>query len=80
MRWPPSAARLRRRGRGDGPTGVERCERLHPDLVVLDLMLLGLDGIEVCKRLRMTARYRSSCWRRHRIRPARGLAISADDY
>ena len=50
------AARLRSEGyeveiAGDGPGGVELCERIRPDLVVLDLMLPGLDGIEVCKRI-----------------------------
>ena len=36
---------------GDGPGGVAAAERLQPDLVVLDLMLPGLDGLEVCKRI-----------------------------
>ena len=35
----------------DGPNGVALCNRLRPDLVVLDLMLPGLDGLEVCRRL-----------------------------
>ena len=50
------ATRLRSEGyeveiAGDGPGGVELCERFRPDLVVLDLMLPGLDGIEVCKQI-----------------------------
>jgi DNA-binding response OmpR family regulator len=36
---------------GDGPAGVELCDRMRPDLVVLDLMLPGLDGLEVCRRI-----------------------------
>jgi DNA-binding response OmpR family regulator len=36
---------------GDGPAGVELCNRLEPDLVILDLMLPGFDGLEVCKRI-----------------------------
>jgi len=36
----------------DGPRGVELCERMSPDLVVLDVMLPGIDGFEVCRRLR----------------------------
>jgi DNA-binding response OmpR family regulator len=81
------AARLRSEGyavdvAGDGPTGVERCERIRPDLVVLDLMLPGLDGIEVCKRIQrdravpvlmLTARDTESDL-------LVGLAIGADDY
>lgn len=35
----------------DGPSGVELCERLQPALVILDLMLPGFDGIEVCRRI-----------------------------
>jgi DNA-binding response OmpR family regulator len=81
------AARLRSAGYGaeiavDGPTGIELVERLQPDLVVLDLMLPGLDGLEVCRRIQ-----------RHRRVPvlmltARddesdvllGLGVGADDY
>lgn len=36
----------------DGPAAVEAARRVDPDLVVLDLMLPGFDGIEVCRRLR----------------------------
>src|SRR5581483_11931653 len=36
---------------GDGPSGVALVERLGPDLVVLDLMLPGFDGLEVCRRI-----------------------------
>ena len=36
---------------GDGPTGVDLVERLRPDLVILDLMLPGFDGVEVCRRI-----------------------------
>ncbi len=36
---------------GDGPIGVQRCHDLQPDLVVLDLMLPGLDGLEVCEHI-----------------------------
>jgi len=81
------ATRLRSEGydvevAGDGPSGVELCERAHPDLVVLDLMLPGLDGIEVCKRvqhdravpiLMLTARDSEADL-------LVGLAVGADDY
>jgi two-component system response regulator ResD len=38
----------------DGPAALESAERWHPDLIVLDLMLPGIDGLEVCRRLRLT--------------------------
>ena len=66
----------------DGIVGVELCERVRPDLVVLDLMLPGLDGLEVCRRIQaerrtpvlmLTARVDESDL-------LVGLAVGADDY
>jgi DNA-binding response OmpR family regulator len=66
----------------DGPAGVELCERVRPDLVVLDLMLPGLDGIEVCRRIQrdrqvpvlmLTARGEEAD-------VLVGLGVGADDY
>jgi DNA-binding response OmpR family regulator len=50
------AARLRAEGFAvevahDGPAGIALCERLLPDLVILDLLLPGIDGLEVCRRI-----------------------------
>ncbi|MBV9690311.1 MAG: response regulator transcription factor [Ktedonobacteraceae bacterium] len=36
----------------DGEQGVIAAQRLNPDLVILDLMMSGIDGLEVCRRLR----------------------------
>jgi DNA-binding response OmpR family regulator len=36
----------------DGPSALAAADRFRPDLVLLDVMLPGLDGVEVCKRLR----------------------------
>ncbi|MCZ7663973.1 MAG: response regulator transcription factor [Thermoleophilia bacterium] len=36
----------------DGPTALTLFDRYHPDLVLLDLMLPGMDGFEVCRVLR----------------------------
>jgi DNA-binding response OmpR family regulator len=36
----------------DGSDGISAAQRLNPDLVILDLMLPGMDGLEVCRRLR----------------------------
>ncbi|HEX7463912.1 MAG TPA: response regulator, partial [Actinomycetota bacterium] len=35
----------------DGPQAIELAAAVHPDLVVLDLMLPGMDGLEVCKEI-----------------------------
>jgi DNA-binding response OmpR family regulator len=37
----------------DGLTGLALAQRFQPDLVVLDLMLPGMDGLEVCRELRI---------------------------
>jgi two-component system, NarL family, response regulator LiaR len=40
---------------GDGQRGLEEATRLKPDIVVVDLGLPGLDGIELTRRLRQSA-------------------------
>jgi DNA-binding response OmpR family regulator len=50
------AVRLRGEGYGvsvasDGASGVELVGRTVPDLVILDVMLPGIDGLEVCRRI-----------------------------
>ena len=81
------AARLGKEGfrvevAGDGPSGVELCDRLRPDLVILDLMLPGFDGLEVCRRIQrdrhvpvlmLTARDTETD-------VLVGLGVGADDY
>jgi two-component system response regulator MtrA len=37
---------------GNGPLGLELLRKMGPDLVVLDWMLPGMDGLEVCRRAR----------------------------
>ena len=67
---------------GDGETALALVRDVAPDLVVLDLMLPGLDGIEVCRRLRAF----SDCYvvmltaRAEEIDTLVGLAVGADDY
>ena len=36
----------------DGPQGLAAAQRINPNLIILDLMLPGMDGLEVCHRLR----------------------------
>ena len=66
-----------------GPDGVAQAEAAEPDLVVLDVMLPGYDGLEVCRRLRarfprlyvvmLTARA-------DELDRVVGLEVGADDY
>ena len=68
---------------GDGRNGLERALSSEWDLVVLDLRLPGLDGLDVCRRLREQERYTPVLMLTARsTEPDRilGLEIGADDY
>ncbi|MBW0294010.1 hypothetical protein ATN37_25450 [Rhodococcus sp. MH15] len=81
------AARLRAEGYDvelafDGPSAVARCEQMDADLVVLDVMMPGFDGLEVCRRIQavrpvpvlmLTARADETDM-------LIGLGVGADDY
>jgi DNA-binding response OmpR family regulator len=66
----------------EGNSGLEVHARAHPDLVVLDLMLPGLDGWEVCRRIRQSARTPILMLTARRTEDDRvgGLDLGADDY
>jgi len=66
----------------DGPSALDEVRAIRPDLVLLDLMLPGMDGIEVCRRIRagsgvpiimLTARSDTAD-------VVQGLESGADDY
>ncbi len=66
----------------DGPTAVELVRGRAPDVVVLDVMLPGLDGIEVCRRIRTfsDAYVLMLTARSEEIDRIVGLTVGADDY
>ena len=39
--------------RGDGIDALDQVKRNPPDLVILDVMLPGMEGVEVCRRIRL---------------------------
>ncbi len=65
-----------------GPDAVSRARELDPDVIVLDLGLPGLDGIEVCRQVRTF----SDCYvlmltaRGDEVDRIVGLSVGADDY
>ncbi len=66
----------------DGPTAVERARLDDPGLVLLDLMLPGIDGIEVCRQIRQfTDAYVIILTARdEEVDKIVGLSVGADDY
>ncbi len=69
---------------GDGPQALELAGAQRPDLVVLDLMLPGMDGLEVMRRLRDSARDRVAVIlltaKGEESDRVIGLRLGADDY
>jgi DNA-binding response OmpR family regulator len=67
---------------GDGMVALESARNLKPDLIVLDLMLPGIDGFEVCRILRkeMTTPILMLTARDDEIDRVVGLEVGADDY
>ncbi|NLS09959.1 response regulator transcription factor [Nesterenkonia sp. MY13] len=67
---------------GNGPDAVQMVAELEPTVVVLDLGLPGMDGVEVCRRIRTF----SDCYvimltaRADEVDRLIGLSVGADDY
>lgn len=67
---------------GDGAQAVEVAQHWQPDVIVLDLGLPGMDGVEVCRRVRTF----SDCYvimltaRAEEVDKLVGLSVGADDY
>ena len=66
----------------DGERAVELVGELHPDVVVLDVMLPGIDGIEACRRIRSfsDAYIIMLTARADEVDKIVGLSTGADDY
>ena len=69
----------------DGVLGLELVHEVQPDLVCLDVMMPGKDGIEVCRELRADSRFRKVpilmlTAKGDESDVVLGLGIGADDY
>lgn len=66
----------------DGAAALKEFERKPPDLILLDVMLPGMSGIEVCQRIRLTSSVPIIMLtaRSAEIDKVVGLEVGADDY
>lgn len=66
----------------NGPTAVRRAQETHPDLVILDVMLPGFDGVEACRQIRRfsDAYVLMLTARAEELDKIVGLTVGADDY
>lgn len=66
----------------DGPAAVAACKKNDPDIIILDVMLPGIDGYEVCKQIRQFSHcpilFLSS--KNDELDKILGLAVGGDDY
>ena len=70
---------------GDGLTGIEKAGKHLPDLILLDVMMPNLDGIETCRRIRETAEGKKMyiiflTARAEEYSEVAGFEAGADDY
>ena len=70
---------------GDGSRGLAVLHKSRPDIVLLDIMLPGMDGLEVCRRIRalpdgsaLPVIMRTA--KGEEVDQVVGLAVGADDY
>jgi len=69
----------------DGPSALKQAREHQPDLILLDLMIPGIDGLEVCRQLKASS---ETAWipiimltaKGEEVDVVTGLEIGADDY
>lgn len=69
----------------NGETGIELMKQTKPDLIILDVMMPGMDGIETCEAIRTTPGFQKTliCFltaRNEDYSQIAGLDAGADDY
>lgn len=74
----------------NGAEGLEKASSMAPDLILLDIIMPGLDGFEVCRRLKQDARLShipvmmitsfSEKYMETNLSMAQGLTLEADDF
>jgi two-component system alkaline phosphatase synthesis response regulator PhoP len=70
---------------GDGITGYQLAQREKPDLIILDIMMPKLDGIETCRQLRAMPEFKNTYMvfltaRSEEYSEISGFNVGADDY
>ncbi len=70
---------------GDGEKGIDVARREDPDLILLDVMMPNMDGMEVCSKLRQEPQFKETLIvfltaRGENYSQLAGFEVGADDY
>ncbi len=69
----------------NGADGVAMAKKVHPDLIILDIMMPKMDGIEACRIMRAIPEFKNTCMvfltaRSEEYSEIAGFNVGADDY